>query len=394
MEVKKKEHRIFPILCGLLVLMACCFRTGAVLKEEGTGSHGEEGEPETYFFFREGEEGHDSDNGNGSGYGNFSDPGAYELHGEGDSWTQGADTGGSWNGGTGNGSNDNIATGSQDSGTPGTGNENSGTAGTGTQTDTGTGGYRSPHSEGETAGLSYEDIDNRRGVSFDLDALLNKNLTLDMGEGPLVLILHTHGSEAYTGTEGYRSEAPGENVIRVGQAMADALNAAGIPTLHDTTAYDLVAGYNVAYETAAEAISAHLEAHPGIQVIIDVHRDGVSDGSGGQKAVSADLWGQPAAGLMLVMGTDTPELPHEGWQDNLAFALKLQSYIEGKVPGLMRKLSLRGARYNEHFTSCSILLEVGSAGNTLEEAIRSGAFFGEKLGELLRALIREEAVTP
>ena len=110
--------------------------------------------------------------------------------------------------------------------------------------------------------------------------------------------------------------------------------------------------------------------------------------------MSADLWGQSAAGLMLVMGTDTPELPHEGWQDNLAFALNLQSYIEGSAPGLMRKLSLRGARYNEHFTSCSVLLEVGSAGNTLEEAIRSGVFFGEKLGELLRTLTREEGTSP
>ena len=148
-------------------------------------------------------------------------------------------------------------------------------------------------------------------------------------------------------------------------------------------------GYDGAYEQAAIAIAEYLDKYPQIRAVIDVHRDAASDGQGGQKAVSARIAGEEAAGLLLVMGTDTADLPHENWQENLAFAMELQAYLDAGATGLMRPISLRAARYNEHFTPCSILLEVGAAGNTMEEALRSARYFGDRLANLLWRLAGE-----
>ena len=117
--------------------------------------------------------------------------------------------------------------------------------------------------------------------------------------------------------------------------------------------------------------------------MIDGHRDAVTDADGAELAMTASLDGQSAAQLLFVMGTDAGGLPHPNWQGNLALAMQLQAYCTKSAPNLVRELSLRGARYNEHLTPCSVLLEVGAAGNTLDEAIRSVEFLGEKLAELI-----------
>ena len=314
MEMKTRERRLFHLLCGLLVLMACCFRTGAVLQEGVADPTVEQPEPFLYIRPTEPENRGDPPIGEEK---EIQPLGNYPL---------------------------------------------------------------------SMPTIGEESIDNRWGGQLDIDALLQKELSSAIGEDPWVLILHTHGSEAYGDKEGYRSDDPASNVIRVGAEIAQALEKAGIPTIHDTTAYDLQAGYNSAYEAAAKAIETHLDNYPRIRVVIDVHRDAAPDGQGGQKALTAQLQGTSAAAMMLVMGTDTAELPHENWQDNLAFALRLQDYIGTDAPGIMRKISLRSARYNEHFTPCSLLLEVGSAGNSLQEAICSGRYFGQKLGEFLKTL--------
>lgn len=300
LETKRKQHRAYPIFCGLLVLMACCFRTAAVLKEESPSplSVG----IETYIYATEG-----------------------EL----ESWAE-------------------------------------------------------TLRETVIPELSPVEIDNRCGADFSMEELLQKKISLQRTEGPCVLILHTHGTEAYGDQPEYRSTDPEKNVIRIGTKIAECLNKAGIPTIHDTTAHDATGGYDRAYEEAEKAIAAYLDKYPGIQVVIDIHRDAASDGQGGQKAVSAKINGEDGAALLMVMGTDTAELPHENWQENLAFAIQLQSYLSREAPGLMRPISLRGARYNEHFTRCSILLEVGAAGNTMEEALCSAEFFGDRLAELLQ----------
>ncbi len=238
---------------------------------------------------------------------------------------------------------------------------------------------------------AYVSVDNRCGAEFDLQTLLTAPLELSFPQDePVVLIVHTHATEAYTMTESMRYEEsapfrtadPNYNVVRVGQVIADCLNAHGIVTLHDTTLNDLP-GYNNSYSRMAGVISRYLEEYPSIQMVIDVHRDAVSDGNGGQVALASQVNGQQAAQLMLVMGTDIGGLSHPNWQTNLTMALKLQVMGEKEAPDLFRELSLCASRYNEHLTPYSMLLEVGTAGNTLEEALLSAEFFAQQLSALL-----------
>lgn len=238
---------------------------------------------------------------------------------------------------------------------------------------------------------AFVSVDNRCGAEFDLEALLTRPLEFTLsGDEPVVLIVHTHATEAYTMTgdtryeesAAYRTADTNYNVVRVGQVIADCLNAHGIATLHDTTLNDLP-GYNDSYSRTAAVICRYLEEYPSIQMVIDVHRDAVSDGSGGQVALASQVNGQQAAKLMLVMGTDLGGLSHPNWQTNLSMALKLQAMGEQEAPGLFRELSLCASRYNEHLTPYSMLLEVGSAGNTLEEALLSAEYFAQQLSRLL-----------
>ncbi len=234
--------------------------------------------------------------------------------------------------------------------------------------------------------LSYDasvlHIENRAGAEFDTDVLLAAPLRLSLTDKPLVLIVHTHATEAYVDTDGYRSEDAAQNMLRIGHEIAQILNENGIPTLHDTTLHD-AKGYDAAYERTEVAISAYLEQYPSICMVIDVHRDAVQASDGSQIPRTTILEGQEMAQLLLVMGTDTEELPHPNWEQNLSFALKLQAYLAQGAPDLMRPLMLRAARYNEHLTPQSILLEVGTAGNTQEQALRSAQYFAIHLAQLL-----------
>lgn len=237
------------------------------------------------------------------------------------------------------------------------------------------------------------DITNHSGADIDPAALITQPISFDLtADGPLVLIVHTHATEAYTCADGddYTTDEPYHtndtrfNVVRVGQALTDRLNALGIETIHDETLYD-AAGYYDAYERTADGIAAYLSDHPSIQMVIDVHRDAIADENGGELAVTTTLDGQDAARLLLVMGTDTAGLTHPNWRENLSFAIQLQALCERDAPGCFRQMSLRSERYNEHLTAHSILLEVGAAGNTLQQALRSIDYFAAELATLLQA---------
>lgn len=227
------------------------------------------------------------------------------------------------------------------------------------------------------------------GADVDLQALLTQPVAFDVtAEGPLILVVHTHATEAYTPTPGAEYEAWGayhtldteHSVVAVGQALTDRLNANGISTLHDTTLHDAL-GYDDAYARAAEVISAYLETYPSIQMVIDVHRDAAEDAQGNQVALRTELNGENAAQLLFVVGTNLSGLEHPNWQSNLSTALQLQAACEAQAPGLFRTLTLRRQRYNGHLTPNSLLLEVGTAGNTLPEAVCSVEFFADRLAE-------------
>lgn len=212
-------------------------------------------------------------------------------------------------------------------------------------------------------------------------------------EEPQILILHTHGSEAYTpvpGTEvvwsgDYRTTDTRYNVVKVGDEMAAAFGEAGISVLHDRTLYDFPS-YSGAYDRALAAIQSYLAQYPSIRFILDVHRDAIEDGQGNQYKVVSSIEGVgTAAQMTLVVGSDGSGLTHPDWMENLRLAVALQQDLLTEYPTLMRPLLLRKSRYNQHATTGSLLVEVGAAGNAPEEAALAGRLFAQRMTEVLRA---------
>ncbi|MBQ8769316.1 MAG: stage II sporulation protein P [Oscillospiraceae bacterium] len=201
----------------------------------------------------------------------------------------------------------------------------------------------------------------------DLEALLTKKTDLSLrSDDPTVLIVHSHATESYAGTDGYRSLDEQENMIAIGSEIARVLEDRGIPVLHDKTCHDHP-DYDSYYANARSTIRGYLEEYPSIQMVLDIHRD-ASDDTAGQLITSATVGGQKSAQLMMVVGTDAGGNHHPDWQDNLSLALKLSAVLEQENPGICRPVSLRSERFNMDLTAGSLLVEVGAAGNTLQEA--------------------------
>lgn len=223
--------------------------------------------------------------------------------------------------------------------------------------------------------------------SYDTAALLAAPLKTNFSlQGPQILIVHTHTTEAYSESvsEGYQSTDPAKNVIAVGNAMAEVFESFGIQTLHETGLND-VYGYTDAYERMDEVIADYLTCYPSIRMVIDVHRDAFEDSSGEPAGPVVYENGESCAKVMLVMGTDEGGLYHPNWQDNLSCALKIQSMLQNEYPSLCRDLLLRQSRYNQHRTPCSMLVEVGASGNTLPQAEASARLFAETVSRLILA---------
>lgn len=223
----------------------------------------------------------------------------------------------------------------------------------------------------------------------DLAALLSAPYPKQsVSDGPVVLILHTHGTESYSESgESYTSDTPfrshdsTQNVVAVGGVLADELNGRGIDTLHCEIMHD-AEDYNSSYELARRSIEAYLEKYPSIRYIIDLHRDAIIRSDQSMVAPTVDTPKGRAAQVMLVIGTDAFGADHPGWQDNLNIACKLQSRLNAEYP-LARPINLRGASFNEQFRPGSMLLEVGSCGNTLEEAKLAVRLFAAAFADML-----------
>ena len=210
----------------------------------------------------------------------------------------------------------------------------------------------------------------------DLEAMLTAPLDWDLDSGePAVLIVHTHGSEAFTKEPGQnyveltdiRTLNTDYNMVAVGELLAQRLEAAGIRVIHDRRLHD-EPSYNAAYGNARSAVQAYLAQYPSIQLVLDLHRDSATNPDGSEYATSATVDGKKIAQLMLVMGTDASGLHYPHWQDNFSVALKLVAVLEQRAPGISRTTVLRASRYNQDLHPAMLLIEVGSAGNTLTQA--------------------------
>jgi stage II sporulation protein P len=231
---------------------------------------------------------------------------------------------------------------------------------------------------------------NETDYAIDMTSLLQKDSPVALGEeGVQVLIMHTHGTEAYTQSPGHAYVASGEyrttdssaNMLRVGQEICDILNDRGISAVHSRTLNDYPA-YNGSYNRALKDIQAHIQQYPTIQLVIDVHRDAIATGNTYYKT-AAVVDGQQTAQLMFVTGTDAGGLTHDHWQDNLAFQAQLHDRLNSAYPGIMRPMSIRASRFNQHIRKGSMLVEVGACGNTLEEALAAAQIFANTLADAL-----------
>lgn len=236
-------------------------------------------------------------------------------------------------------------------------------------------------------------ISNTTDHTLDVTALTDTFDAELTDEGPQILILHTHGSEAYTPTAGtdvvwsgnLRTTDSRYNVVQVGDEMADVFSEAGISVLHDRTLYDYPS-YNEAYDRSLAAIESYLAQYPSLRFILDVHRDAIEDSQGNQYKVVSTINGVgTAAQLTLVVGSGGSGLPHPNWMENLKLAVALQEDLLTSYPTLMRPILLRNSRYNQHATTGSLLVEVGAAGNSPEEAALAGRLFAERMVEVLQS---------
>lgn len=235
-------------------------------------------------------------------------------------------------------------------------------------------------------------IFNRTSISVDPNALADEALcfSLEKTDQPQVLIFHTHTTESYTdsNTNVYitgssdRNLDEQKNVSAVGEAMTEVFENAGIAVIHDKTVHDYPS-FNGAYTRSLATVKANLANNPKIRIVLDIHRDGIVKEDGTKVKVAADINGEKTAQCMFVVGSNA-NLTHDNWLENMKLACKIQRLANEMYPGLMRPIILREERFNQQVSTGSLIIEVGSNGNTLEEAVRGGRYMADVIAKLLK----------
>lgn len=238
-------------------------------------------------------------------------------------------------------------------------------------------------------------VKNKTNYSLNIENELNSPLGFQMDDSSdeiQVLIMHTHTCESYLDADtGYffssfypRTTNSEFNVTQVGDAITSELKQAGIGVIHDTTIHDYPS-YNGSYDRSLETINSYLEKYPSIKVIFDIHRDAIGTETNKIKPTfSYD--GKKGAQIMIMSGYDEDgSLEFPQWKENLSFALKLQSTSETMFPGITRPMDFGNFAYNMNVNNGSLLVEFGTDGNTLDEAVYSGKLFGKALSKVLQS---------
>lgn len=206
---------------------------------------------------------------------------------------------------------------------------------------------------------------------LDVDKLLAKDMHIDTSSsGPKVLIFHTHSQEMFADSV---SGDPSTSIVGIGAYLAQKLNEKGIETMHHDGVYDLIDGTldrSKAYELSEIGVREILNQYPSIEVVIDLHRDGVSE----DLHLVTEVDGKQTAKIMFFNGLsrtkangDIAYLQNPYIQDNLSFSLQMQLASESMYPGLARKIYLKGYRYSLHMMPKSLLIEAGAQTNTVQE---------------------------
>lgn len=236
----------------------------------------------------------------------------------------------------------------------------------------------------------------KNSTSFDIDmqevsAAAKLRPAETIPAEPLVLIVHTHGTEAFSAEGsicyggGYnepRSTDTSENVVAVGRALCEALNGSGVPTVQCEVMHDRES-YIDAYDRSAESIAAYLEKYPSIRYVFDVHRDSLIRNDRTKLRPVTLCEGNPCAQLMMLVGSDEKGAGSYDWMGNLTLAEAIQQHLCADTLGVARPLCLRGASYNQQLADYGLLLEIGACGNSLSEAKNAARAFAAAFVKVL-----------
>jgi len=235
---------------------------------------------------------------------------------------------------------------------------------------------------------NFYQIDNTTTIgSKQLNAvkLLEKDMTLSAyGDGPQILIYHTHSQEAYA--DSIRGDMS-TSVVALGAELTRLLTEKyGIQVMHYTGTFD-VPDHAKAYSNALPNLEQILRENPSIEVVIDLHRDGVPSTT----HLVTEVNGKATAQIMFFNGLsrttsqgDLSYLANPYIEDNLAFSFQMQLAAAEYYPGFARKIYLKGYRYNMHLVPKAMLVEVGAQTNTFAEAKNAM----EPLADLLAIVLK------
>lgn len=221
---------------------------------------------------------------------------------------------------------------------------------------------------------------------------MRPQFTIETNAEPQVLIMHTHTTESFEPYEreffdssfGYRTTDASKNMVMVGDAITEQLENSGITTIHNTTIHDYPS-YNGSYERSAETVKAILAEYPSIKVVLDIHRDAIaSENSLAQPVVEVD--GKKASQIMIISGCDDGTMDMPDYLYNFRLACMFQQQMESDYAGFTRPILFDYRKYNQNLTTGSLLIEVGSHGNTLEQSRYAGELIGKSISKALLTL--------
>ena len=272
--------------------------------------------------------------------------------------------------------------------------------------------------EQETVALPHPQIDLSQAKLADFDYVMNHFFILDSNTEtnagqisgtrfleedmsikqdssvPQILIYHTHSQETFSDSREGEAE---DTIVGVGNYLTDILEKNyGYKVIHVTDAFDIMGGEldrSKAYDYARSSIEKVLEENPTVEVVIDLHRDGVPD----DRHLVTEINGKQTAQILFYNGLSytvnqgaVSYLPNPYIEDNLAFSFQLEYQAAQYYPQFYRGIYLAGLRYNLHLRPRALLLEAGAQTNTVEEVRNAMEPFADILNRVLKGSDKED----
>lgn len=206
----------------------------------------------------------------------------------------------------------------------------------------------------------------------------NSGTQLPVPQIPKVLVLHSHATENYQPKDSHQQDGEPGDVVQVGRVFVQALLEKGIAAVHDQTIHDRPR-YSEAFINSAKVIERALAENKQIQMVLDIHRDGLQDKPDGYTTV--EINGEKVAKILFIIGDQNNELV----EANMAFAKKISDALEAKYPGVSRGVRVFKSDYSGDLHPNSVMVVIGDwKGNTIEEATRSALLLADVIAPMIK----------